>query len=162
MNEWVVSHAIALLLGALLGVVGKSLWEEVQERRREDGRTVVGLVLAVVVAAVAVTVLVVTPLELHHIARWRGIRWAVALMCGAAALTMVRSMVRQWPTLTRRLRAIGAALIGMVAAEAYFQVEAFYLHVPVTGVRNLIMLLVVTLLFLVQLIDWGSTERRRR
>jgi hypothetical protein len=159
-----VSHAIALLLGLLFGAVVD--WEDLRDRWRRDERGglrphLAQAGVAAVVAIGVVVLLVVTPLELRELARWPGIRWCVAIMAGVASAAMLSALVHSWPLLTRRTKAIASAVVTMVAAEGYFQVEAYLLGVPLTGIRNLVMLLSVTLLALVQFVDWDSPGRRR-
>jgi hypothetical protein len=51
-------------------------------------------------------------------------------------------------------------LVLLVASIAYIEIEAYAYLVPVTGVRNVLFLLIVALLNATLLINFGSEPRR--
>jgi hypothetical protein len=161
-TEW-WTHVLAACLGLLVGAIVD--WEDLifRWRHRNDTGALSPRVAAGVasgVATVALLVLTLTPLELRDVAQSQWVRWAVVAACGTTALTIVVDMRRRWYALTKRVRGVGMALVVLVASIAVFEVEAFVLSVPVTGVRNVLFLLSVALLNATLLINFGSEPRR--
>lgn len=152
----VISHAIALLIGLLIGALIN--WEEIRQRldRDEDGlihlATAGGVVTGI--ATLTTLVLVTTPLDLRELGHWQGIRWGVIAACVTTSVTLMWNLSRQWAVMPRRSRAVSPTLVLVFAGIAYFEWEAFHLDTPVTGIRNVVFLLTVSLVNLVLLIDF--------
>lgn len=155
-----ISHAVALLLGLLLGAIVD--WENIRDRfrrRSEDGYFRFRYAaLALLVALCGVVALLGTPLDLVDIARWRGIRICTIVAGLCAATVMAASLIRQRASMTRRVKGIGTSIVVLLVSEAYFQAEAFVIGVPITGLRNLILCLAALLVLVVQLVDWSDTD----